>query len=495
MQIVQRPCHSGAPSDKVLFSRRRLCLKPNDFHSLPISENILKVISEMGFSEMTPIQAASIPILLEGQDLVGQSQTGSGKTAAFIIPILQKIQIELPVPQALVLCPTRELCDQVLREFRKFSKALPGIQSVSLVGGQPYPPQIQSLQRGAQLVVGTPGRTLEHLKNGYANFSGIQILVLDEADRMLEEGFADEMSAIMNELPQKRQSIFFSATFPEQFEALSRRFQKNAHRVTIQKTEQASPLIEQFVYEAENPKKIETLIKILQRHPSMCTLVFCRTKATVDEIGQLLTKFKVSSGILHGDLDQAARDRMTSLFRNGSLRILVATDVAARGLDIDTLELVINVDLPPSPDIYIHRIGRTGRAGRKGTAVSIVTEYEFLKIKEIEKATGVKMIRQNLGFNNQLGLGKEFQTTLMKTLQISGGRADKIRPGDILGALTAEPQALDGEDIGKIEIHDRFSYVAIKAAKAEKALEKLKLTKIKKTKFKVFLVQPTLTFG
>lgn len=457
-----------------------------NFRSLPLAPNLLRIIDEMGFTEMTPIQSASIPLLLEGKDLVGQSQTGSGKTAAFLIPILQKINVEETKPQALILCPTRELSEQVLQEAKKFSKAFQGLQVVALVGGQPYPPQTQALQRGAQLLVGTPGRTLEHLKTGNVNVSKLKILVLDEADRMLEEGFADEMTAIMDELPKQRQMIFFSATFPETMESLSARYQKNAVKVDIDPEKQNAPMIEQFVYESENPQKIETLIKILKRHPSMCTLIFCRTKATVAEIGKLLSEFKVSSDVLHGDLTQVERDRAISLFRNGSLRILVATDVAARGLDIDTLELVINVDLPPSPDIYIHRIGRTGRAGRKGTAVSIATAYESSKILEIEKVTGIKMIQQKLGFQNQHGLGHEFQASLMKTIQISGGKTDKLRAGDILGALTASPAAIPASEIGKIEIHERYSFVAIASLSADKAMNKLRTTKIKGKKFKAF---------
>jgi len=463
-------------------------MSSNDFRSLNLSAPLLRIIDEMGFTEMTPIQAASIPALLQGKDLIGQSHTGSGKTAAFIIPILQRIQMEVREPQALILCPTRELCDQVLKECRKFSKAFPGLQTVALVGGQPYPPQTQALKNGVQVIIGTPGRTLEHLKKNQLQVHQLKTLVLDEADRMLDEGFADEMTAIIDELPGKKQTIFFSATFPESIEALSRKYQKNAERVTIDKAVQASPQIQQYIYDAESPQKIDTLIKILQRHPSACTLVFCRMKVTVDEIGQKLESMKVSSQVLHGDLTQPERDRAIALFRNGSARILVATDVAARGLDIDMLELVINVDLPVSPEVYIHRIGRTGRAGRQGTAVSIATAFEELKVGEIEKATGVKMIRQKLGFENQHGLSAEFQKTATKTIQIAGGKLDKLRPGDILGALTAQPGALAATDIGKIEIQERFSLVAITTPLAEKALAKLRGSKIKGKKFKSYII-------
>lgn len=463
-------------------------LNSTDFRSLPLSESLQRVIADMGYTEMTPVQAASIPLLLEGKDLIAQSQTGSGKTAAFVIPLLQKIDVSDARPQALILCPTRELCDQVLRECRKFSKAFQGLQVVALVGGQPYPSQIQALQRGVHLLVGTPGRALEHLRKGHVNTAKLSCLILDEADRMLEEGFAEEMGAILEELPRERQTVFFSATFPEEIERLSRHYQRNAERITISTEAQTAPQIEQFLYEAENPEKAGLLLRILQRHPSMCTLVFCRTKATVDDLGQRLAKFKVSCGVLHGDLPQPERDRVSALFRNGSLRILVATDVAARGLDIETLDLVINFDLPSSTETYVHRIGRTGRAGRRGSSVSIATSHEVLKVVEIEKATGVSMIRQNLGFQNQLGLGPEFHTTRMKTIQIAGGRSNKLRPGDILGALTAEPQSLAASEIGKIEIFERFSYVAVQSTLAHQALSKLRLAKIKGSKFKVFLV-------
>lgn len=461
---------------------------PKNFSELSLSQQLLKILNEMGFSEMTPIQAASLPLSLAGKDLIGQSQTGSGKTAAFLLPILQKIKLNESHVQALILCPTRELSDQVLRESRKFSKASPGLQCVSLVGGQPYPPQTQALQRGVQLVVGTPGRTLEHLNERNGDFSKLEFLVLDEADRMLEEGFADELNAIIDQLPKKRQTLFFSATFPEGVEILSRKYQQNAERVTIVQDVENFLQIEQFVYASENPQKVETLLKILQQHPSPCTLVFCRTKATVAEVGQTLKKLKVNCDVLHGDLEQSERDHVTARFRNGSVRVLVATDVAARGLDVDVLDLVINMDLPSSPEIYIHRIGRTGRAGRKGKAVSIATEYEIPKIAEIEETTGVVMTRKSLQNVESTVLGPEFQTAFKRTIQISGGRGDKLRPGDILGALTAEPQALVSKDIGKIDIFDRFSYVAIETAQVDKALSKLQSTKIKGRKFKVYLV-------
>ncbi len=456
------------------------------FDALSLSPAMQRVIAEMGYTKMTPIQAASIPLLLNGQDLVGQSQTGSGKTAAFVIPILEKINVQDARPQALVLCPTRELCDQVLRECRKFSKAFSGLQVVALVGGQPFQPQAQALTKGVHLIVGTPGRTLEHFQLGNIPITNLGTLVLDEADRMLEEGFAEELSAILQELPTKRQMIFFSATFPVSMEALVARHLKHAARVRIEASDTPAALaIEQFLYRCENPEKIKTLTSILRRHPSPCTLVFCRTKATVAAIGRHLSDLKISCDVLHGDLEQSERDRATLMFRNGSTRVLVATDVAARGLDIEALELVINVDLPSSPEIYIHRIGRTGRAGRTGTAVSIATDYETEKVAEIEAATGVVM--QRLKPESQGGrLSPELQQPRMHTLQLFGGKSDRLRPGDILGALTAEPNALPGKAVGKIEVLERFTYVAVETSQSDKALNKLRSSKIKGSKFKAF---------
>lgn len=462
----------------------------SEFSSLPLIEALQTAVARLGFTQMTPIQAACIPVALSGSDLIGQSQTGSGKTAAFILPILQKTDLSLLKLQALILCPTRELCDQVLRECRKFSKTLPGYRSVAIVGGQDFTPQYREVMKGVHLIVGTPGRTLELLQIGTMDISHLKILVLDEADRMLEVGFTEEMTKILDLLPKMRQTLFFSATFPETVERLSQKYQKNPTRITIEDQPLSSPQIQQYIYFAENPHKAETLLKILGQHRSQCTLIFCRTKATVKSIGEKLKSLNVSCEVLHGDLEQNDRDRVTSMFRNGSVRVLVATDVAARGLDIEGLELVVNVDLPSSAEIYVHRIGRTGRAGRKGVAASIATEYEMEFLNEIETKSGVKMIRQNLSASSKLPatVTAALSQSATKTIQISGGRINKLRPGDILGALTAEPAPLAGSDIGKIEIRDRFSFIAISASTAEQALKKLNSVKIKGSKFKAYLV-------
>lgn len=459
----------------------------SEFSELPLLPPLQQALSQMGFAKMTPVQASCIPEMLAGHDLIAESPTGSGKTAAFVLPVLQKITLGVLRPQALVLCPTRELCDQVLRESRKFSLHLAGFRAVALVGGQEYQPQYKALEKGAHLIVGTPGRTLEHLRARSFALDELRTLILDEADRMLEAGFSDEMSQILDLLPHARQTAFFSATFPAAVEALSRRYQTQPKRFRSEGTSQSSPQIRQYVYPAENEQKEETLIRVLAQHPSPRTLIFCRTKATVRSLGERLEKEGVSCQVLHGDMEQNDRDRVTSLFRGGSVRVLVATDIAARGLDIDGLELVVNVDLPSSAEIYIHRIGRTGRAGRSGVAVSLATAYEAEKLAAIETKTGASMIRQVLGARAEISASMRAGAT--RTIQISGGRNDKLRPGDILGALTAQPQPIKGSNIGKIEIRDRFSFIAVAASQADEALEKLRAVKIKGSRFKAYPVE------
>ena len=461
----------------------------NNFKNLKLSQEILSALDALAYLQMTPIQDASIPLLLEGHDLVGRSQTGSGKTAAFALPILQKINIKDQTPQALILAPTRELCEQILQEIRKFSKGLKHVHVMALVGGQSSTAQIKSLQTGAQIIVGTPGRTLEFLKNKNFDAADLKTLVLDEADRMLDEGFTEEVSQIIDLLPPSRQTVFFSATFPESIEALSQKYQKNPKTVSVLQEKSSVPLIEQFIYSAEKPEKIETLMRILQQHPANSVLIFCRTKAAVAEINELLNQSHVATRALHGDLEQAQRDQTMALFRSGSLRVLVATDVAARGIDVDHLELVINFDMPSSTDIYLHRIGRTGRAGKSGVAVSIADAYEAAKVEELEHVLGKKLNRLELGFKNKTVVAKVLQQSKMKTIYISGGRKDKLRPGDVIGTLTAAPNAIAAADIGKIELQETFTYVAVSFSVAEKALQKLTANKIKGRKFKVSFVE------
>lgn len=467
------------------------------FQTLPLIPELQLAISGIGYTQMTPIQAASIPVLLDGKDLIGQSKTGSGKTAAFVLPILQRTNLEHAIIQALVICPTRELVTQVVNDFRKLGRSLPGLKVLSLTGGQPGRTQAESLEHGVHVVVGTPGRLLDHSSRGRIDFSDISTVVLDEADKMLEMGFADEIQALMQTLPTSRQTVLFSATFPQTIIELSKLYQIDPVKVNITEDtttadgEKISSSISQFLYDYKAEDKTNTLMRILQQHPSQSTVIFCNQKATIAQIGELLTEGKISFAALHGDLEQKERDRVLAMFRNGSHRILLATDVASRGLDIENLELVVNYDIPLQPEVYIHRIGRTGRAGKSGTAVTLMMSHEELKIFAIEQLTGKKMERKPLGFKNQHGLGKSFQAAPMQTIMISGGRKDKLRPGDILGALTAlaSNEKITSDDVGKIEIHDRFSYVAVKNNLAQIAFTKLQSGKIKGSKYQVRFVK------
>jgi ATP-independent RNA helicase DbpA len=459
-----------------------------DFASLPLAPELIAVAKELGFDRMTPIQSAAIPPLLEGRDLIGQSQTGSGKTAAFALPILNSIHLRDLGLQALILCPTRELATQVVGEIRKLGRKLEGLQILALVGGVPGREQAQALENGIHIAVGTPGRVLDLIDRGQMDFSPLRTLILDEADKMLELGFETELKAILKSLPQKRQTALFSATFPDSIQALSRSYQQNPVSVKIEDDAGTKPQIEQWVYEAEPEDKIHTLLRILQQHPSSSTVIFCNMKNSVHEIAAYLADQKVDSSALHGDLEQRERDRVMTMFRNGSSRILVATDIAARGLDIENLELVVNFDLPQQPETFVHRIGRTGRAGKKGVSVSLASPREGMRLFEIEKLTGTKFGRQALGFKNQHGLNKELRTATMQTLAISAGRKDKLRPGDILGALTKDA-GFAAADIGKIEIQDKSSFVAVSSKIAEEAFQKLRDGRIKGKKYPVKLVQ------
>jgi ATP-independent RNA helicase DbpA len=447
------------------------------------------VVSELGFATLTPIQAASIPLLLAGKDVLGQSKTGSGKTAAFVIPILEKLQLRDHTLQALVLCPTRELATQVVRETRKLGRRHQGLQVVALTGGTPSREQAADIENGAHIAIGTPGRVLDLLTRRRMDLSGLKTLVLDEADKMLEMGFEEELRAILQTVPRVRQTVFFSATFPETIAALSQVYQKNPVTVKIDEPESATATIQHWLYDATEADKGDVLMRVLQQHPSESTLVFCNTKAAANDLLQRLSDLGVGAAALHGDLDQRERDRVMALFRNGSHRILIATDVAARGLDIENLEMVVNYDLPLQQDTFVHRTGRTARAGKSGVAITLADPRETAKLMDFQKFAGIKFERKPLGFKNQLGLSKALREVPMQTLSISGGRKDKLRPGDILGALTGAAGGLKAEQVGKIEIHDKFSFVAVHSDIADMALDKLRTGRIKGRKFQVKFVK------
>ena len=468
--------------------------KPDQlFSSLALSASLQAVVRELGFSELTLIQAQSIPKIIEGRDLIGQSKTGSGKTAAFALPVLDRIHLRDRRIQAMVLCPTRELCTQVAREIRKLGRRHAGLQVLILSGGTPLYPQLTALEKGVHIVVGTPGRVLDLLNRKSLDLSESGYLVLDEADRMLEMGFHDDIEKIFKKTPTARQTVLFSATFPPKIESLSRAYQNKPVRVTIAEEKQTAPKIRQLYYEVADGVKLNGLLWLLQQYQTESAIVFCNLKVTVVDVAQFLRQAGVSSACLHGDLEQSERDRVMAKFRNKSTRILIATDVAARGIDVENLDAVFNFDFPARADVYVHRIGRTGRAGKTGLAVSLVLPREKGKVSAIQAYTGTLLEAKTLAKVEALDV-QEFKKNLqqeatMTTLYISGGRKDKVRPGDLLGALTGEAGRLDGAQIGKIEIHDTFSYVAIDKAVAHIVIQRLRDGRIKGRKFRVELVR------
>ncbi len=465
------------------------------FAALGLSPTLCQVVAELGFAAPTPVQARAIPLLLAGRDLIGQSTTGTGKTAAFALAILQKLKRSERHPQALILCPTRELCAQVARDFRKLGRRETGLAVVILSGGQPMKPQLEALQRGVHVVVGTPGRALDHITRGSLKLNGVATIVVDEADRMLDLGFGAEMEKILTTAPKPRQSIFFSATYPRSIDAMTETHQLNPERLTVDESDGPRALVRQLAYLVDEGGRQGTLLAILRTSPPESAILFCNFKATVARIEQALRAAGVSCASLHGDLEQRERDFVMAKFRNHSIRVLVATDVAARGLDIEGLDLVVNVELPFQPEIYVHRIGRTGRAGKTGLAVSLVGPQDRAKVKAIESAIGAPLERQvtpstspePARADTSMSGSAIHADAAMATLYISGGRKDKLRPGDILGALTGEAGGFPGSDVGKIEIHERFSYVAVARESADRAIQLLGAGRIKGKKFKVGL--------
>ena len=470
------------------------------FAALGLSATLCQVVAELGFTAPTPVQARAIPLLLAGRDLIGQSTTGSGKTAAFALAILQRLKRGKRHPQALILCPTRELCAQVARDFRKLGRREADLQVLILSGGQPMKPQLAALQLGVHVVVGTPGRVLDHIVRGALDLSRVATVVVDEADRMLDMGFGEEMEKILSGAPKPRQTVFFSATYPRSIDAMTKAHQQTPERLTVGEPDGPRALLRQLAYVVDdqgNQARLDTLLAILRTSTPESAIVFCNLKATVARIEQALSAAGVSSASLHGGLEQKERDFVMAKFRNHSIRVLVATDVAARGLDIEGLDLVVNYELPFQPEIYVHRIGRTGRAGKAGTAVSLVGPQDRAKVKAIEAAIGSPLERQAAPTADPTEAPADtpparpavHADAAMETLYISGGRKDKLRPGDILGALTGEAGGFQGSDVGKIEIHDRFSYVAIAKGSAARAIQQLGAGRIKGKKFKVGLAR------
>ncbi len=452
------------------------------FSTLPLKPALLASVDALGYTDMTPVQAQSLPPMLEGRDVIAQAQTGSGKTAAFGLSLLQALDVDTIRLQALVLCPTRELADQVSKAIRKLAANIPNVKLLTLCGGMPLGPQLASLTHDPHIVVGTPGRVQEHLKRQSLHGGGIKVLVLDEADRMLDMGFAEAIDDIIGRIARHHQTLLFSATYPDEIRAVSQRVQKDPIEVTVAVPADGKPAIEQRFHEVEPAQKPDALAQLLAGERGGQALVFCNMRREVDAVAQELDRRGFSALALHGDMEQRDRDEVLVRFANHSCAVLVATDVAARGLDIAALPLVISYDIAHDPETHTHRIGRTGRAGEAGLAVTLCTPRERPKATNIEETNGAPLPWRPLKIAPPRG--KTLHLAPMKTLVIDAGRQDKLRPGDILGALTGDA-GLDAKDIGKIDVFATRAYVAITRALADKALERLRAGRIKGRNFRV----------
>ena len=504
------------------------------FDELNIDERILRAIEDMGFEETSPIQTQAIPAVCEGIDVVGQAQTGTGKTAAYTIPMLMKIDPQIKKPQAIVLCPTRELAVQVAEEIRKLAKYMSDIKVLPVYGGQEIVRQIKSLKAGVQIIVGTPGRVMDHMRRKTVKFDNINMVILDEADEMLDMGFREDMETILTETPEDRQTVMFSATMPKAIMDIARNFQKDARIIKVVRKELTVSNIEQFYYEVRPKNKTEVLCRLIDIYNPRLSVVFCNTKRQVDElISELKGRGYFADGI-HGDMKQQQRDRVMDDFRSGKVDILIATDVAARGIDVDDVDMVFNYDIPQDEEYYVHRIGRTGRAGRSGMALSFISGKEVYKLKDIERYCKTKIlakpvpslddvkntkldnmfdkIRQTIeegGLTDMVNLVEEhvnqeeytsmdmaaallkmligdtldredeveefhFDTdkddSRMVRLFINIGKKDKIKPANILGAIAGE-SGMPGKLVGAIDMMDNYTFVDVPAIHAEKILK------------------------
>ena len=452
------------------------------FSSLGLRPEIQENLQSLDYKEMTAIQAQSLPPILAKQDVIAQGKTGSGKTAAFGIGILQKLEVKRFRVQSLVLCPTRELADQVAKELRRLARTIHNIKVLTLCGGMPFGPQIGSLEHGAHIVVGTPGRVEEHVRKGTLKLEEVSTLVLDEADRMLEMGFQETLDKIIERIPADRQTLLFSATYPPEIQSIAKRVMVKPVIAKVESTH-ANSTISQHFYKvdgnAERPKAVKLL---LMEYRPESTVVFCNTKREAQELADELQGSGFSALALHGDLEQRDRDQTLVRFSSKSTSILVATDVAARGLDIDALDMVINYHIARDAEVHVHRIGRTGRAGSKGIACSLFSDKEQQKLRFLEDTLPAPIVAEPLPRESLLR--NPPVEPEMATLQIDGGRKQKVRPGDILGALTGK-QGVAGKDVGKIQIFDNCAYVAVKLDALRPALKKLGEGKLKGRNFRV----------
>lgn len=513
------------------------------FNELPISSEIMKAVEEMGYENATDIQAQSIPCILEGKDVLGRSNTGTGKTAAFGIPAIEKVIPGNKFPNALIICPTRELVTQVATELRKFSKYKEGVKIVPIYGGQPIDRQIQLLKRGCGIVVGTPGRIMDHLNRRTLKLQDVNMIILDEADEMLNMGFKEDIEEILSMMPadNEHQTILFSATWPQAILKITEQFQKDPVRVEIKSSQRTIDTVEQIYYEAPRGKKANALRVLLNHYdPDLC-MIFCNTKKMVDELCEELNKHDIKATSLHGDMKQEFRSRVMEQFRNGTSPILIATDVAARGIDVDDIDLVVNFDIPQDMEYYIHRVGRTGRAGKKGLAITLISGGKQRgAIKDVIRYTKTNITRHALPTSAQMmeanrnafiakvkeacdeGITEEsieIANALMAdgialeniisalismnyknevidieeeenvkryasdfdaiTLKFSVGRTHGIQPGNIVAAIIEEC-GMSPKAIGRIDVRPNFSLVDIAADKVDIVLNNMQRTTIRK---------------
>jgi ATP-independent RNA helicase DbpA len=457
-------------------------MSQTNFSVLEVHPELLSNLDSLGYKSMTPIQEKSLPHVLGGKDVIAQAKTGSGKTAAFGLGLLNKLDVKRFRIQALVLCPTRELADQVAKELRRLARTIHNIKILTLCGGMPLGPQIGSLEHGAHIIVGTPGRIEEHLRKNTLNLGEVTTLVLDEADRMLDMGFQESLDAIVSRIPRQRQTLLFSATYPDQIQSMATRVMQNPVLVQVAETHDNSSIRQHFFQFELNKHRLTALRLLLLHYRPGSTLVFCNTRRETEEVADELRSDGFSALALHGDLEQRQRDQTLVRFANKSVSILVATDVAARGLDIDALDAVINYQLARDVEVHIHRIGRTGRAGSKGIACTLYSAKEQYKVERLEEYLEKKIEPESLPPYSLLE--KPGFKAPMATLQIDGGRKQKVCPGDLLGALTGK-DGIAGKQVGKIHIFDNFAYVAVIRDAARPALRKLMDGKIKGRTFRV----------
>jgi ATP-independent RNA helicase DbpA len=458
------------------------------FDALPLRAATHSNLTQLGYTQMTPIQAASLLITLAGRDVIAQASTGSGKTAAFALPLVEKLDPAMQDAQALVLCPTRELAEQVTQEIRRLARAVGNVKVVTLCGGVALRGQTQSLEHGAHVVVGTPGRILDHLERGSLQLQAVKTLVLDEADRMLDMGFFDDIAKLVRQCPKDRQTLLFSATYPDGIPKLAAQFMREPQNVKVQAQHDAGK-IRQIFYQVNDSERLHAVSLILNHFRPVSTLAFCNTKKQCKDLINVLQAQGFSALALYGELEQRERDQVLVQFANRSCSVLVATDVAARGLDVHNLEAVINVDVTPDSEIHIHRIGRTGRGDAEGLALTLASMDEMGNVGKIEQLQGHESVWSPIASLAPAAGGK--LQPPMATLQIAGGRKEKIRAGDVLGALTGDA-GFTKEQVGKISVNEFSTYVAVERGIAHEALRRLNTGRVKGKSVKVRLLEEAL---